>query len=461
MKTKLLFAISFLWGITGFGQFGPQQIISTDTKSPVLSIPYDVDNDGYIDIITNSEITFKLTWYRNLDGQGNFGPKIILNENTANYESIDFVDLDNDGKEDIVYLKTNPQQVAWLKNLDNHGNYAEEQALLTAGGIMQAKLLDVDEDGKLDLVIILQHMFESSVVWYKNLGNGDFDVGQTIWDYDTYLSHLMIVDVDNDGKPDLVIVDDDYLPASIFWHKNLGNQNFGPPETIFQFDLLLSHFTDILDIQLADINNDGKDDFVFSSFREPYDFNIYWLENIDNQGHYDNLRLIHEGWNDFALYDLNNNGNLDLIFWHKTANILSWKEHEDGLGNFGPAKTISREVDKPSDVRAADIDGDGWLDILSASVQDNKLAWYKNNILDISKNNADKFILYPNPTDGLLTIESKQEISKISVFNTLGQTVGTFLNSNQINLSKTAAGIYFVEIENSVGNFQRYRIIKK
>lgn len=461
MKTKLLFAISFLWGIMGFAQFGPQQVISTDTEKPYLSIPFDINNNGFIDILTASLETHELSWYPNLDGLGNFGPEIILNEIPTYYLSVEFIDLDNDGYPDIFYLGNNPRQVAWLKNIDNQGNYATEEVLLSAGSIMDMELFDVDEDGHLDLVVILQHNFESSIVWYRNLGNANFGAGQTIWDYDTYLLKLMVVDIDNDGKKDLVVVDDDYAPASIFWHKNLGNHNFGPPETIFQFDYFLTHKTEILAIKMADINNDGKDDFVFSTLDEPNDYRIYWLENINNQGHYANLRLIHQEQDNFALHDLDNDGDLDLLLWHRNFNRVWWKENQDGQGNFGGPRTITTEVDFPRDVRIADLNGDGFDDLLTASVQDNKLAWYKGELLNITENKADNFILFPNPTDGLLTIESTEEISKISIFNTLGQQVNFSLNNDQVDLSKAAAGVYFITLENSLGNVQKYKIVKK
>ncbi len=40
---------------------------------------------------------------------------------------------------------------------------------------------------------------------------------------------------------------------------------------------------------------------------------------------------------------------------------------------------IQSNARSASDVYAADLDGDGYKDILSASAADNKIAWYKNN----------------------------------------------------------------------------------
>ena len=41
--------------------------------------------------------------------------------------------------------------------------------------------------------------------------------------------------------------------------------------------------------------------------------------------------------------------------------------------------TISTSADGAHDVHAVDVDGDGDMDVLSTSHQDDKIAWYENN----------------------------------------------------------------------------------
>jgi hypothetical protein len=43
-------------------------------------------------------------------------------------------------------------------------------------------------------------------------------------------------------------------------------------------------------------------------------------------------------------------------------------------------------------------------------------------------------------------------VTKIQVFNALGQLIQTVENNNQIDLSKNTAGIYFLKINNEISS---------
>ena len=57
---------------------------------------------------------------------------------------------------------------------------------------------------------------------------------------------------------------------------------------------------------------------------------------------------------------------------------IAWYENIDGEGSYGEQQVITAEVHRHTSVHVADVDGDGDLDVLSASPGDDKIAWYEN-----------------------------------------------------------------------------------
>ena len=57
---------------------------------------------------------------------------------------------------------------------------------------------------------------------------------------------------------------------------------------------------------------------------------------------------------------------------------VAWYENVDGLGSFGPKRVITDKADRAHAVFATDVDGDGDVDAISVSRDDNRLAWYDN-----------------------------------------------------------------------------------
>lgn len=462
MKTILLFTLSICYAVSGYAQFGAQQIISTTTEKSYLSVPFDIDNDGFIDVLTASGETYNLSWYRNLDGLGNFGDENIIDGTSAYYLSVEFVDLDNDGDKDILYLRNNPRQLVWAENLDGAGNFEVGQTLIEVDFIGNVRSIDMDNDGDLDLLADITNTFTGWIVWYENLdGQGTFGPENLLMDNQNEFAKIALEDIDNDGLLDILATEFVYSQGKIFWYKNLGNATFGPMQIIYQFAWVQSGGTNIVEFQYADVNTDGKKDIIITSIDDNSFINTHWLENLDNQGNFGDIQFIMDTNDQYLFYDLDNDNDNDMLLWNRYTDKVSWKENEDGQGTFGTPNIITTEVDFPTDAKAADFDGDGWLDIASASSGDNKLAWYKNNTLGISENEIANYRIYPNPTSGVLYIESTLPIPQLSVFNLLGQSIATNQNTNQIDLSKAEAGVYLLKIEDANGNSKTHKIVKE
>jgi hypothetical protein len=77
--------------------------------------------------------------------------------------------------------------------------------------------------------------------------------------------------------------------------------------------------------------------------------------------------------------DLDGDGDLDVLSAYD--HTIAWYENKGGAASelfSGTPHVITKEALLARAVHAADLDGDGDLDVLSASWSDNKIAWYEN-----------------------------------------------------------------------------------
>ena len=465
-KKALFYSISIILGITtAQAQFEPQQVISTEVESPYISIPFDIDNDGTLDVVTASNQDFKLRWFKNNDGAGNFETEAILNENPVFYLSIDFVDLDNDGDKDILFLENNPRNIVWLENLDGLGNFSSEQIIIAEQQdfITSVSVIDIDNDGDLDLMTSTTDTFTDKISWYENTnGLGNFGPEILLMENVMEIYPPVLKDIDNDGTIDILTAHENEGPAKLVWYKGETDGTFGPEQEIYQFDFLVSDLTSITYIQYVDVNTNGKKDIVITSHNDDTGTFVYWLDNLNDQGSFGSLQsLPNISNNQYRFFDLDNDEDIDILLWNRYTNNFSWLENSDGEGNFTTERTITTNIDFPADATAGDIDGDGQLDVISASISDNKVAWYKNTGLGIEENYPLSFFLHPNPTTGKVKITSNQTVETIVVFNLLGQKIKTARQSNSIDLSSFESGIYFLQLKTETGKSQTHKIIKK
>jgi hypothetical protein len=75
--------------------------------------------------------------------------------------------------------------------------------------------------------------------------------------------------------------------------------------------------------------------------------------------------------------DLDGDGDADVLSASFNDDKIAWYENLGG-GAFGPQQVITTEADGAYSVYATDLDLDGAVDVISASDYDDKIAWYEN-----------------------------------------------------------------------------------
>jgi len=79
-----------------------------------------------------------------------------------------------------------------------------------------------------------------------------------------------------------------------------------------------------------------------------------------------------------AVGDFNGDGWLDLASASQNDRTIAWYKNTYGKGTFGQQIIVTTKAIQAWSVAVGDFNGDGWLDLASASWYDNKIAWYNN-----------------------------------------------------------------------------------
>jgi hypothetical protein len=386
--------IAWYENINGQGSFGTQRLISTAAYGARSVYADDIDGDGDLDVLSANSWDDKVAWYRNTDGQGNFGGQQLITTD-ADYATAVFTsDIDGDGDMDVLSASQDDNKIAWYENLDGIGNFGSQNIISTIALNAQSfSASDFDGDGDIDVFSSSQNNY---VAWHENLdGLGSFETHQIGNENIISLRCVYVVDLDNDGDQDVITAS--YNDDKIAWFENKsGLGDFEKQQIIPKYVLKPSN------VNYSDINGDGHLDLL-SFDNGSYGVQgskLAWYENLDGTGNFGDQNVITASADLFPNVmgcDVDGDGDMDILSSSSFPDKVVWFENTDGLGNFSLEKIISTTVDFAISIEPSDIDGDGDLDVLSVSFSDGIVEWYEN-------------------TDGLGTFGSGQVIDSSSNF---------------------------------------------
>ena len=339
----------------------------------------DPDNDGDIDIFWSAGDEGKMGYMRN-DGEGNF-PNLTSPTTIAStvFENHDYTlaDLDADGKIDILSSYEGGYDtffLTWHKNTYNGGpglGYSSSDRIIIAEGVRNGRTADLDGDGDLDVVARVVNT--KQLVWFENLdGEASFSEAKTLPNNPEGNSEFRLGDFDGDNDIDVIAVTSPD-PNKVFLYKNDdGEGTFGSP-------ILLTD--DILNIQnlfVTDLNNDNQLDFVYyTSYSQ-----LRWLKNTDGLANFSeiNITKYFSGARTTFAADMDGDGDLDVISGSHWDDKIAWYENLDGQGDFTRSQKIISisATNGVGRVWATDLDGDGDNDVLATSSLDDTLVWFEN-----------------------------------------------------------------------------------
>ncbi len=343
---------------TGGHAFEPVEI-DAGAAGPYAVLPIDADGDRRVDLVVASRRPPFLTLLRNA-GAGSFEAARDLGADRP-LRSLAAGDLDGDGDADLVAADASTTSIRALWN-DGNGVFGERSDLGRPGGhASSVTVVDLDRDTRADIVATAG---EDVLLL---LGRGDRSFDRAVRRTGSVARTTAIDDLDGDGELDLATTL--LFPESILVMRGAGVALFpDPPQLsrpsfpatgVFPFD-----FLGATTVVPADVDADGAVDVVAADADGRLRVSLATGE----------LRFARsvvvpgvDGARSVGAFDIEGDGDADLVIgsFGDNGNAITV------LGNDGVDRLARLDefpvVSPPTGFAAADVDGDGHVDIVAVS----------------------------------------------------------------------------------------------
>lgn len=301
--------------------------IGTGARTDVGGVAHDVTRNGWIDFVVGD------SWFENT-GNPEEEEFILHHKNMiATHDNV-VADVDGDGIDDIISVSNSSEHpvTAWYKMPEDYRENWDYTRIGTGihGGIGPRGYGDLNNNGHIDIV--------RGDVWFENVeGDGKtwnehklIPPGGSRPDRFGLALKTWVIDMNNDGMPDIVQAEADTPNGRVYWWENVNNGES------FKFHPVSADSTgqDFHSLAIADFNGNGFMDIAAGGGPlTPGVKKFFIWENLGSDG-------------------------------------LKWKEH------------LILEGLEVHEIVAADVEGDGDIDIFSKPWKPGQHIYFENKLID-------------------------------------------------------------------------------
>ncbi|RZJ34902.1 MAG: T9SS type A sorting domain-containing protein [Flavobacterium sp.] len=451
MNKKLLFALIAANAFMGASaqQFGNRTLVAPSANYLKSFVFHDMDDDGDIDIVAArstgsvSSSANEVLWFKN-QGSNTFSAKVLISSDYDDVSTVRLLDIDNDGKKDIV-VGDRESGVSWIKNMGS-GFFGTKQLLPYNSFLSTLEVGDINNDGFDD--IIVAELSNDTMTLLRNNGTGGFHPATSFYiaPGGVNIYSFEFADLDMDQKRELIVSTGGTTAKKII--------QFELNEDVYvQTNIYTSSSSpSIYQSYLTDMDNDGLVDVVSNGS----DCGGYWFKNFGNNVYSTITPISLTGCNNFNFAgpaDLDLDGFQDFVFFRYGS--INYRKGT-GFGELDSTEILITGtpaiVGELNYTEMFDIDSDGDLDMFY--ITDSEFGWFMNNAAALAtpEHAVSKFTLYPNPATSQIRIASANAIDSYKIYESTGKLVANASFPNaitdcNIDLSGLSSGFYFIEIQ--------------
>lgn len=349
----------------------------------------DMNGDGLTDVVVGSSelasgevtpmgLSVSIAYGR---PDGSFEPGVSVMPTAAPLRAMDVADIDGDGDQDIAIVRSSGPASGigivqvWLQN---GGVYTIEASVNVGYSLLEClEIIDVDGDGILDVFISSGRGDASSGFtggeWLRRDGAGGLSGPMAVTTSGFSTSRTRLVDLDHDGDLDVVVAGSSIGGSQGAYELGWFENTSGFPIDYANGAGLPWGTGSAADFVAFDADQDGDTDLAVLSYHFSSTSSLRLLLNDGSgtmttappyEGPVRGLQL--------RASDLDLDGDEDLVCIGVSGTFGSYRSDptymlNDGAGAFTGATTFGQSMVAAQAVEAADLDGDGFPEVLIAA----------------------------------------------------------------------------------------------